>query len=772
MKKTAIVACVLIPMLVSMANALDLVSRGQATCRIEISPHESKPLQFAGTEIQRYLEKMTGAKVPIGAQAGQTSMILLRLTPAPSAQAPATRETDSYTLCVDDHTLTIEGGSGRAVLYGVYEVLERLGCRFISLGPEGEEVPQCDSVSLPPMKETFAPAMPYRGLIVQQPINERTLLMADWMAKNRMNYWIEPCGIWGGAKPRMRDALTNALKTRGLIWEYGHHTFAHWITQGKPEPELYGLKGGRPSKRIGGPPASLLGGRRTPEAICVSNPKAVEKVAANMAQFAREHPEVDVVSLWANDGYNGWCECEKCKAIDPNPAPWRGEIRVMSPTYFRFVSEVAAAFKKSCPDKFISVLSYVNTLPRPAGMELPDNVILLTAPIGRNYAKPISAEEYFAGIIKTWNDAHHRPRFFAYEYYAGVYANLSMPFPVLHELSADMKWYREIGFGGLCTQAEEDHWGTYGLNFYALARLSWNPDIPVDPLLAGYCDAFYGPASASMQKYFATMEAAMLAQKDVRPGRGFFRVLCGDANTFDAMGEALASARAQLKDADARYSNRLKLTEINYEYVTLARQLARRDVGQVFDTLPPTPKGERHIGLKKNGEWVQLRFALPKDANKGFALDLGRIVGMSGAGTSYQREVRIDPPDGPLVFEGKKFSGTEEEAREHKPGRAMPKEEALTGIRIDRFLTERQLAQGFVDVFVTIHVEGDGWTVYCDEDGTPEKDMRGYRLDPDAEKKLQDTKKQLIAFVKANAHSGVLSIPDGILQWADELAPR
>jgi hypothetical protein len=124
------------------------------------------------------------------------------------------------------------------------------------------------------------------------------------------------------------------------------------------------------------------------------------------------------------------------------------------------------------------------------------------------------------------------------------------------------------------------------------------------------------------------------------------------------------------------------------------------------------------------------------------------------------------------VFEGKKFFGTEEEAREHKPGRAMPKEEALTGIRIDRFLTERQLAQGFVDVFVTIKVEGDGWTVYCDEDGTPEKDMRGYRLDPDAEKKLQDTKKQLIAFVKANAHSGVLSIPDGILQWADELAPR
>ena len=127
-------------------------------------------------------------------------------------------------------------------------------------------------------------------------------------------------------------------------------------------------------------------------------------------------------------------------------------------------------------------------------------------------------------------------------------------------------------------------------------------------------------------------------------------------------------------------------------------RLARRDVRQVFDTLPPTPKGEGHIGLKKNGEWVQLRFAIPKDANRGFALDLGRIVGMSGAGTSYQREARLDSPDGPIDIEGKRFSGSEEDAREHKPGRAMPKEESLIGIRIDHFLTGRHLAQGFVDV--------------------------------------------------------------------------
>jgi hypothetical protein len=118
------------------------------------------------------------------------------------------------------------------------------------------------------------------------------------------------------------------------------------------------------------------------------------------------------------------------------------------------------------------------------------------------------------------------------------------------------------------------------------------------------------------------------------------------------------------------------------------------------------------------------------------------------------------------------FSGTEEEARDHVPGRAQAKEESLVGIRIDRFLTAHHIAQGFVDVFVTNHVEGDGWTVYCDEDGSPDKDMRGYRLDPDAEKRLRAQKEQLVAFVKANAHSGVLSVPDMILKWVEELAPR
>ena len=50
--------------------------------------------------------------------------------------------------------------------------------------------------------------------------------------------------------------------------------------------------------------------------------------------------------------------------------------------------------------------------------------------------------------------------------------------------------------------------------------------------------------------------------------------------------------------------------------------------------------------------------------------------------------------------------------------------------------------------------------------------MRGYRIDPDAEKKFQDTKKQLIAFVKDNAHSGVLSVPDMVLQVGGGLAPN
>ena len=113
--------------------------------------------------------------------------------------------------------------------------------------------------------------------------------MADWMAKNRMNYWVNPCKVFDKTDDNLRRRFVDALEQRGILWEYGHHTFAHWIAGGEREQDVLGLKDGK----------------RVPKAICISNPRAAEKIAENMAAFVREWPQVDVLSLWANDGSTG-----------------------------------------------------------------------------------------------------------------------------------------------------------------------------------------------------------------------------------------------------------------------------------------------------------------------------------------------------------------------------------------------------------------------------------------------------------------------------------
>jgi len=139
MSKPVLIVAVLTFLAAGTASPLDIVSQGQSRCHIELSPGENRQLEFAAAELQRYIERMSGAKAPVGALSEPSSKILLRLAPAPTTQAPATRQTDSFSVRADDRSLTIEGGSGRAVLYGVYEVLERMGCRFISIGPEGKK---------------------------------------------------------------------------------------------------------------------------------------------------------------------------------------------------------------------------------------------------------------------------------------------------------------------------------------------------------------------------------------------------------------------------------------------------------------------------------------------------------------------------------------------------------------------------------------------------------------------------------------------------------
>ena len=715
-----------------------IVERGQARCSV-VSKAGGAVGAFAVSELKRYVKQMSG--VELGADAGRARIIL---------SLDHTLGWDASAIDVDAERVELGGGNERGLLYAVYQVLEDLGCRFLTLGPEGENVPRRNTLVLPVGKCTMQPALRYRGLIVQQPLSERNLLMADWMAKNKMKYWVNPCWAFPGPDKDLKSRFVDALEKRGILWEFGHHTFAHWITRRGRDKELLGWKGGK----------------RTSEAICISNPRAAQKVADNIAAFVKVWPQVDVVSVWANDGVHGWCECEQCEKLYGDLPMWRGRVKLMAKPYFWFVGQVAGALRTRGIKQPICTLAYVNTIELAEGVEFAANTLVTVAPIGRNYAKPIAKLEYFGPIVDQWAArlgskselGADAARVMAYEYYAGVYANNSLPIPTVTELADDIAHYARTGFGGITTQAEEGHWGTYGLNFYALARMGYHGPRAAPAFIANFCKDYYRAAAPAMTEYWQWQETLMRSQENVGPAGHFFHLLRRTAGAIDRLDQCVARAEA-LADHDV-VRTRVRLSRLSVEYVKLLRDAIEAGRGQALDAIEPTPKGKGHLPAIVPGASVHLRFPVPKEG--GLALCLGNVVAMSGAGSSYQMEVRRDAEQGAVIHKGKVFEGSTEEAEKHIPGRAWNKDNAIP-VAVTAFLSDADRARGHIDIYVTCHTTGDRWTLYRDDNTSRTRDIRAETLPANAAREREEAWRRLDAFVKENSRAGILNAAPGFV---------
>jgi len=134
-----------------------------------------------------------------------------------------------------------------------------------------------------------------------------------------------------------------------------------------------------------------------------------------------------------------------------------------------------------------------------------------------------------------------------------------------------------------------------------------------------------------------------------------------------------------------------------------------RALGQFRTAIAPSPIGEGHLGRLESGDTVQLRFPVPKQRPLAFWVNVGNVVGFTGKGASYQLVLRRDAADGPVIHEGPMVPvGDDWNASNREP------------IEITEHLTDQHLAQGFIDLFVSGIVEGDGWTVYRHNPGRRE----------------------------------------------------
>lgn len=305
---------------------------------------------FSALEFQRYVKMTTGDLLPVCVTRPEGAYVEFSVS-KPENKLHGEIRHDGFAIEVDGDAIKVYAKEERGVLYGSYELLEKMGWRFVAQrscqrGMEWHDyMLPCEynknegkTTELTITSYVNNPGMFYRDSINYCNFEE------DFCAKIRLN-----AETWGSRKfgAQRGDAL-------GMSGRNGHSFGAlvpHEI-YAKTHPEYYAEING---KRIvdndphDGSSSGLWGAQ-----LCMTNDDLVPIAVKKLCEWAENaHPARKIVSVSQNDNQL-FCQCEKCRKAYAE----RGGI---GGVLVDFVNKVAEEFEKFYPDFLIHTYLYWGT---------------------------------------------------------------------------------------------------------------------------------------------------------------------------------------------------------------------------------------------------------------------------------------------------------------------------------------------------------------------------------------------------------------------------
>lgn len=441
------------------ALALDLVTAGRSTHTICVAPEASPAEQRAALELQRFVEQMSGAKLPVATGDACPARDRVRIV---SGAAPMVVE--QYRIETRGRDLVISGGGLRGAMYGVYALLDKLGCRWFSA--DVSRIPSLPTISLGTLNEMGKPAFEYREVFFTEAWDK------DWSARNRVN----------GQNHKLDDSTGGKIQYFPFV-----HSFYDMIPPAKyfaEHPEYF----------------SEIDGKRRWERgqLCLTNPDVLRLGVERVREWIRQHPEATILSVSQND-WTGWCECDRCRRVEQE----EGGAHI-GPV-LRYVNALAAEIEKTNPGKLIDTLAYWYTERPPAKVRPRANVRIRLCPIGACEAHAYEKCPYnalFVDLLKSW--AKITNQLYIWHYNTN-FSHYLLPFPDFDEFTADIPLYQRNGVVGVFLQGAYAQGGggeNAQLRSYLMARMLWDPAVSVEREINDFHAAYYGPAAATMRRYF------------------------------------------------------------------------------------------------------------------------------------------------------------------------------------------------------------------------------------------------------------------------------
>lgn len=488
--------------------ALVLADKGKTDFSI-VTPAKPFPTEtFAAKELQRYLNALSGAPFRIASKPAKHSILVCRRGAAPAGIAlPASvvsLPAEGYCISLREGALLVVGADDRGTLYAVYDLLQRLGCRWLSPAfafYQGafETVPKTEQLSLFLKDDIIEkPALKYRKLYVEEGHSHNTsnlLQMIEWMPKRRFNTLVVPLNYGGQGRvmwDNWRKELTPALNRRGLWIEVGGHGYENFLNAQMESGQLF-------MRHSDWFHMDASGSRiKNPHAVfCTSNREAREYLTGSVIHYLDARPEIQIFDFWPPDGAK-WCQCTNCAALG-TPSERQALL----------LAEVSAAVHGTRPDVQFETIAYAAALAPPVKPPMALNVLIDFCPIGQCFEVQINdpASDKNAAYVtqlNAWRSAF-KGDISIYSYYR-KYAWRSLPNLIPHYIQNDLRFYRGVGVRGISSYAEPGDWATYELNHYILGGLAWNPDADTDAMLREFAAARFGPQADLARKTYQVLE--------------------------------------------------------------------------------------------------------------------------------------------------------------------------------------------------------------------------------------------------------------------------
>jgi Domain of unknown function (DUF4838) len=349
--------------------------------------------------------------------------------------------------------LMIAGGTGKGVLYGVYGLLEHWGFRMYT--STAISIPDASSISIPKSEQIDVPVVQYRTTSYR---DTRDPQYTDWHRLSSTKEW-------------------------GLFV----HTFNELVPPdqyGKTHPEYF----------------SLVNGIRLPGTqLCLSNREVLAVLIANLKEKIDSNPSATYWSVSQNDN-NQYCRCKPCTELN---AKYGG---VPSGSILYFVNNVA----KALPHKTISTLAYWYSRTPPQNIQAERNVNIMLCNIESKRQGPVyRTDPAFTSDLITWGKLSGNILIWDYNI---QFSNLVSPFPNLHTIKPNIKFYSNHHVNSLFMQANGQVGGEMsGLRAYLICKLMWNPDADDSAIMDDFLHGYYGAAGRPIREYIDRMRESLVS---------------------------------------------------------------------------------------------------------------------------------------------------------------------------------------------------------------------------------------------------------------------